>query len=331
MVTYISAQRQGKYITIPVIRTAKGSKNAYDKEKTEKGSFMYLLFGFLLFFCIVFFLLNHHRKKQILQKLCCMNDCEKIRILNSLAQPFGFSYLQQEDIITSTVNAWQRQFGYCGLFDKSAPRFHMIFDCEPIYFYWQGQTWLIELWKGQYGINTGAEIGIYKTEGLIPAEELSQTLFHSISDNELLPLSMELFCGEEKLFSVHGIHWWLTGFCMGRYSRRSDLGMKCAITFPDCCMMQSFAESLLHAGYKKKQLQFCNLTVSFCFTAPKTRQPRIGCFPVWWAGCQNLLFCRLYRRITRPCSSTLDRILYLYYYLPAAFRHMLRLKRIPRL
>lgn len=291
---------------------------------------MYLISGLLLLVCIVFFLLNHHRKKQILHKLCCMDHCEKTRVLNDLAQPFGFSYLYQEDIITSTLDAWQRQFGYCALFDKAAPRFNMVFDCEPIYFYWQNQTWLIELWKGQYGINTGAEIGVYKTDGLVPPEKLSGTLFSCVSDSELLPLSMDLFYQGKKLYSVHARHWWLTGFCMGRYARPTDLVMSCSITFPDCCMLQSFAESLIRAGYEKDQLRVCNLTVTFCFSAPRTERPRSCRFFVWWSSFQNRLFCRLYRLITRPCSSTLDRILYLYYYLPAAFRHMLRLKRMPR-
>lgn len=291
---------------------------------------MYLLFGLFLLVCFSFLLLNHCRKKQILQKLYCMECSEKIRILNELAQPFGFTYRYQDDIITSTLDAWQRQFGYCALFDRAAPRFNMVFDCEPIYFYWQKQTWLIELWKGQYGINTGAEIGIYKADGIIPPEKLSKTLFQSVPDSELLPLSMELIDQTERLFSIHGWHWWLTGFCMGRYTRPRDLVMKCSLTFPDCRMLQSFVEGLIRAGYDNSRLQLCNLTVSFCFSSPKTRRPRSCRLLVWWSSCQNRLFCLLYRLITRSCSTTLDRILYLYYYLPVAFRHMLRLKRVPR-
>lgn len=291
---------------------------------------MYLLYGLLLLLCDVFFLLNRHRKKQILHKLCCMDVCEKIRLFNELIRPFGFSYLCREDIITSTVDAWQRQFGYCALFDKAAPRFNMVIDCEPIYFHWQGQTWLIELWKGQYGINTGAEIGVYQADGLIPPEKLSDTLFHSISDDELFPMSMELFCRGEKLFSIREKHWWLTGFCMGRYSRPQDLVLCCSVTFPDCCMLQSFLDGLLRAGYERDRLQVCGLTLSFCFDAQKTCQSRSGCLFIWWSSLQNRLFCCLYRFVTRPCRCTLDRILYLYFYLPVAFRHMLRLKRIPR-
>lgn len=291
---------------------------------------MYLLSGLLLLICVVFFLLNHHRKKKILQKLCHMDTCEKIRLLNGLAEPFGFSYCCPEDIMTSALDAWQRQFGYCALFDRSAPRFNMIFDCEPVYFTCQGQTWLIEFWKGQYGINTGAEIGIYQADGIILPENYGTTLFHSISDSELLPMSMELYCGGQKLFDIRQRHWWLTGFCMGRYSRPEELTLKCSLTFPNCCMMQSFVEGMRRAGYERRELSVCGLTVTFCFSAPKTLRPKVCPVLIWWSCLQNRLFCRLFRWITRPCACTMDRILYLYYYLPAAFRRMLRLKRVPK-
>ena len=37
----------------------------------------------------------------------------------------------------------------------------MIIDAYPVYFDYQDKTWMIEFWRGQYGINTGAEIGVY--------------------------------------------------------------------------------------------------------------------------------------------------------------------------
>ncbi len=292
---------------------------------------MYLLFGLFLLLCIIFFLVNRHRKKCIRQKLCHMDTCEKIRTLNELAEPFGFTYLCDQDIISSTHNAPQRQFGYCALFDKAAPRFNMVFDCEPVYFSYREQTWLIEFWKGQYGINTGAEIGIYHADELIPPKKRPAALFHSASDEEMLPLSMELLDQERCLFAIRQKHWWLTGFCMGRYSNPRDLTLICSITFPNRCMLQNFVEGMLDAGYERCELNICNLTVSFRFSKPKSRQPKSKRrFFVWWSNLQNRLFTCIYCRLTRPYSCTLDRILYLYYFLPAAFRHMLRLKRIPQ-
>lgn len=292
---------------------------------------MHILFGLLLLLCILFFSINHHRKKCILKKLCHMDTCEKVRLLDELTQPFGFSYLCQEDIITSNPDAWQREFGYCALFDRTAPHFNMVFDCEPIYFSYQDQTWLIEFWKGQYGINTGGEIGIYRSDSLVPLNQRSTTVFHAIPDQELFPMSMELFCQNQSLFAVRQRHWWLTGFRMGRFSRPEDLIMNCSITFPNHCMLQSFVDAMLETGYAPCELNICNLMITFKFSTTKTRQPRFGHrILIWWVNCKNRLFCRAYCLITHPCTCTLDKILYLYYFLPVAFRCMLRLKRVQK-
>lgn len=292
---------------------------------------MYLLSGLLLLLCIFFFLLNRHRKKCIIRKICEMEPCEKLRLLDELARPFGFFYICQEDIMTSALDAWQRKFGYCALFDRTAPRFNMVFDCEPVYFSWQDRTWLIEFWKGQYGINTGAEIGVYRADGLIPPKKRSSALFSGVPDEELLPMSMELFFRGQSLFAVRQRHWWLTGFRMGRFARPEELTLICSVTFPNHCMLQSFVEGMTEAGYGRCELDICNLTVSFRFAEPRAGQPRAGRrILTWWASCKNRLFCRIYCRITRPFSCTADKLLYLYYFLPAACRHMLRLRRMPK-
>lgn len=292
---------------------------------------MYLLSGIFLLLCMVFFFLYYHRKKYIIQKLCRMDICEKQRILNDLAKPFGFRYLCSEDIITSAQESWQRKFGYCTLFDQAAPRFNMVFDCEPIYFSYGNRTWLIEFWKGQYGINIGGEIGVYRADTVIPPEKYSSTVFHAVSDAELLPLAMELFYRNQSLFAARQQHWWLTGFYMGGFSRPEDLIMSCSVTFPNQRMLQSFLAGMAETGYGKCELNICNLTVTFLFSEPRSRQPRTEQrFLVWWALLKNRLFCQIYCRMTRPFSCTRDKLLYLYYFLPAACRHMLRLRRIPK-
>src|SRR4051794_9572622 len=77
----------------------------------------------------------------------------------------GFDFDPVGDIIYSRMDALQRKAGYCWNYDRAAPLFDMIIDCEPIYFKYGGAKWMIELWKGQYGIMTGAEIGVYKAPG----------------------------------------------------------------------------------------------------------------------------------------------------------------------
>ena len=74
----------------------------------------------------------------------------------------GFRYDPDQDIIYSKFDAWQRATGFCHMYDEAAPAtISAVIDCEPIRFLSGGKQWMIELWKGQYGIETGAEIGVY--------------------------------------------------------------------------------------------------------------------------------------------------------------------------
>lgn len=300
------------------------------KQTPDRICFMYLLSGFLLLLCIAFFFMNHHRKKCIIQKICHMDTCEKAGVLNGLSEPLGFSYLCQDDILTSVLDAPQREFGYRAVFDRSAPHFHMVFDCEPIYFSYGEQTWLIEFWKGQYGINVGGEIGVYRADTLVSPENRSSAVFHSVPDEKLLPLSMELFCGQKRLFALRERHWWLAGFRMGGFAAPEELTMNCSVTFPNRCMMQRFVEGMMEAGYAGCELYISGLTAAFQFSKPRTRQPAIRHRMLTrWVLWKNRLFCRIYCWMTRPFSCTLDKLLYLYYFLPAACRRMLRLRRVP--
>lgn len=286
--------------------------------------------GISLFFviCILFYFIHFFRRKCIIRKIRCMDFCQKLCLLNNLVEPFGFSYVPEEDIMTSTLDAWQKDFGYCSLFDKSASKFSMVLDCEPIYFDYDGHTWMIEFWKGQYGINLGGEIGIYKANTLVPPEQYDRTLFHGVSGYELLPVSMEMNFKGQPAFCLHREHWWLTGFRMGSFCQPEDLVMNISITFPNEDMLQCFVESLNRTGYSNCEFCVCRLTVSLCFSLPHTWQPRqIQRWFTRFAQWHNRIFCRLFQWITRPFTCTMDRILYLYFFLPVLFRHLLCLRR----
>ncbi len=287
---------------------------------------MYVLFGIFICIGILCSILNIYRRRQIICKILKMTFCEKLCILNELLEPFGFFYLPDQDIITSAQNAWQRNFGYHALFDKSASRFSMVFDCEPIYFNYQDRTWMIEFWKGQYGINTGGEIGVYCADSILKPFEYAHTHFHSVSNEQMLNLSMQLFCKESLLFSVQGLHWWLTGFCVGRFFEPKELTMKVSVSFPNCDMLRAFTQALLQAGYPRESVFLCGLTVFFSFSRPYTKQHRPP-FRSKLSQWKNRLFCKLFCFVTKPFTLTLDRLLFLYYFLPSCFRHILRFQK----
>lgn len=289
---------------------------------------MYILIGILFAICILFFIINFYRRKCIIRKICCMGHCEKLNLLNSLAEPFGFCYLPDPDVMVSRTDAWQKDFGYCSLYDKSASHFNMVFDCAPVYFDYADHTWMIEFWKGQYGINIGGEIGIYKADSILSPKQYDHTLFHGVSEGEFLPVSMDLNFKGQPLFSVRREHWWLTGFRMGAYCEPEDLTLDISITFPDECMLRSFVDSLNRLSYNKCKIYICDLIVSLSFSIPHCWQPRSARrlsarFSQW----KNRILCKLFIFITRPFTCTMDRILYLYFFLPVAFRRLLCFKR----
>lgn len=289
---------------------------------------MYILFGILILICILFSIICFYKRKTIIKKICSMDCCEKIDLLNRFLTPFGFYYVPKGDIVTSNIDAWQKTFGYRADFDHAALHFNMVFDCEKVYFYYCGKTWLIEFWKGQYGINIGGEIGIYRVNEIVPPEKFSKTTFYGVSDNELLPLSMELNYKGQKLFSISKNHWWLTGFRVGSYCNPEDLTMDIKIDFPDYEMLTAFLDSIKRLNYSEYDLYVCDTSVSFMLGTPHCRQPRyfhriLAAFSLW----QDRIFCKLFNFVTRPFTCTVDKILYLYFFLPRCFRHLFRFKK----
>lgn len=289
---------------------------------------MYYLFGFLLLFVLCNLLFFHCRKRKIQKKICNMNTVQKCEKLNEIIKPFGYCYDARQDIFSTSPDAWQRNFGYTESYNHYAPYFNMVFDYEPIYFDYQDKTWLIELWKGQYGINTGAEVGIYYSNSYVPPALQEHTLFHCVKDKDMLPITLHLFSKDDSIAMLRKRHWWLTIFSMAVFTEPADLSANVSITFPTESMMNAFTDALSKKGYHKEDICICGLTVIFvyrsCSTCHASLFHRILCRYVQW---KNRIFCKLFLWVTRPFSTSLDRALCLYYYIPFAFRRLLTIKR----
>lgn len=282
---------------------------------------MYIIFPIILIILILFLILNHCRKKRIICRVAHMSMCDKAKLLCELSEPFGFCYTAGQDVFSTRTDAWQKTFGYGRLYDLAAPSMNMILDTEPVYFNYHKKTWLIQLWKGQYGITTGAEIGIYHADSVIPPMLRGQTLFHAAQEDEMLPLSIQLSSHCQPLFCFSQKHWWLTGFDIGKWNLPSNLEAEYMITFPDMEMCDSFLASLTTLGYTQNEFQVEGISVRFTFSTPKTHDSSTS--PEWWRKYvlwKDRLFCRIYQKLTSPFFCTADKLLYLYYYLPYVFR-----------
>ena len=210
----------------------------------------------------------------------------------------GFEYDAAQDIIVSKLWPYQRFAGYNWLYDVASPLLHMIIDCEPFYFDYGGHAWLIELWKGQYWIEAGAEIGLYRDRRPVDQHKAPpRTRHYDCPPNDLaLPLmSFTLHKrdagGDSKLLLRRGpeYHWWLTGFRWGEYVAKSnDLTMKLEIRFHDDWLpfsapgerrpgagrglRDAFMASVKARGYGVSAVGALGL--SFTFARPRSQQPQ---------------------------------------------------------
>lgn len=266
----------------------------------------------------------------LIRKIHTMSFCEKYATLQSFIQPFGYRYIPKQDIFTSTLHPWQRSFGYGAVYDRMAPHFGMIFDALPVYFNYNGRTWLIELWKGQYGINTGAEIGIYHADTILSPEEYSKYMFEVISDKELLGMHLELTKNNQRIASLSNSHWWLTTFRMGTFSRPEQLFMKVRLTFPDFEMLHAFVSSLTSHPNFSGNIYLSKKSVLFSFpNSAFSNLPLSRRLYRSFVQLKNQLLCKLFLTVTAPFDSSADRLLYLYYYAPFAFRHTFAIHQYP--
>lgn len=289
---------------------------------------MYFLAGFLLFLVLFLsgFCFFAFRRIRARKKLCAMTCKEKLCTLDGLIMPFGYSYVPSQDVFSTIVDAPQRAFGYTSLYDRYALYFGMVFDSLPIYFDYGGRTWLIELWKGQYGINLGCEVGIYKADSLVASMNWKRTLFHSVDDSEMLPMSVRLYQGDKECAHQCRRQWWLTAFRMGCYSEPGDLSVKVCITFPDENMLNAFVNALSEQTDVGFNIYGTHVQIFFkCGASGRLFFWRrlVRCFVQW----KNRISCRLFLWATRPFESGMDRLLCLYFCLPSCFRRIFRDKK----
>lgn len=181
----------------------------------------------------------------------------------------GFAYDKEKDIFYSTKNAWQKNFGYTRLYDVAAPILRMIVDTEIIKFKYDEKNWMIAFWKGQYGIVTGAEMGIYYTK---EKKIDKNTLYFPVQGEEMLEMRFVLYKNDNIITEVDAKHWWLAAFKLGMFSRPKDLAMDLSITFPNEEMLNAFLESFKKLKHKKNEYSLDGNTFHYRYTKPKTRK-----------------------------------------------------------
>lgn len=183
-----------------------------------------------------------------------VTDDDSLEGLNDVAKTVGqvilsagFRYDKEQGIFYSESESWQRNFGFTPIYDAAAAFTGMYYDTMRIKFNYDNRDWMFQIWKGRYGITTGAEMGVYYKE---PGAD---TDFYACAENEdKVTMSFALYHGDE-LFMTRGPepHWWLTGFKLFQMIAPQDLTLHATFFMEDAGMADALEESLKDLGFKK--------------------------------------------------------------------------------
>ena len=275
-------------------------------------SLIYITITFILsflFLSLIFLFLN----KQMIWLIKKNSPLKPLNVdeLNETIEPYGFAYNLKNDSFYSIMNPWQRKYGYCKTYAEASPLLGMIIDSEPIHFEYDNRYWLIEFWKGQYGMTTGCEIGIYEIINN-HSKVKEDSIYNCASDNERLYMFYTLKNKKDYILANCDLHWWLTGFKLGTFSKPSKLIMNIGITFKNNIMCESFIKGLKKVGYKDDEIKTSNMTVYLTFKKPHTKQPFTkNILTKFFVQKYNKFNCRFFNYITKDYNNSLDKINYI--------------------
>ncbi len=270
------------------------------------------------------------RKKEARKRVLERSDEEKLKDFKTALTAVGFDYDMENDYVFSQKNPWQKKVGYSRFYDEAAGVMNMVIDCEPIPFFCHNRYWLIELWKGQYGMAAGAEIGIYMTEeGRRKPDFFDGTLYQCVDERDYMEMEFILYKDGEALLERQEKHWWLTAFKPGVFSEPEALHMECSIRFPDQEMRQAFVGGMEECGYLRSAIDVNGNQVSFLYAEPKNKQTilRLGHMTKRIQR-QNRRNCRRYLRLTKKYIRTIDKVDYIRYRLPGLYRKLTAVGRL---
>lgn len=155
----------------------------------------------------------------------------------------GFNFNLYESLVYATIDSWMREFGFCVFYDVAANSMPLLWHyiTRRFEFEYNGMEWMIQIWKGNYLITNGAEVGVYNRE---PGS--FGTFYNCATNDQLMEMSLQVYHGDELLVNQDPqMHWWINGFQMtDRRYVPSSMTMKFSIVMPDEEMLKAFCQSI---------------------------------------------------------------------------------------
>jgi len=210
---------------------------------------------------------------------------EALKLLGYKMDTNGIFYVEHEP--------WQKQFGFNQIYDLASPLIQLVYATVRIKFRYgyvyklypndhekKGQVmyddsgnpvyetdiwgrpiekdWMIQMWKGRYGlVMLGGEIGIYTKR----SDQASEHYYAAVAEEELVMAidvyqqNMKTMATPKHLFTRGPESaWWLTGFVPGsfyEYNKKSEVILVANIQFPNEEMLALFTNGIRNAGFSE--------------------------------------------------------------------------------
>jgi len=153
----------------------------------------------------------------------------------------GHNFNFYEMTIYSTVDCWMRNYGFCLFYDVAANLLPTNFKyiTRRFKFSYDGLDWMIQMWKGNYFISNGGEVGLYwREKGQLGS-------FYNCATEEI-PMSLQVSIGDKILVNRKlQDHWWICGFNLGeKLYLPTALTLRTTLVMPDKEMLEAFTAAI---------------------------------------------------------------------------------------
>lgn len=204
---------------------------------------------------------------QVLSGEFTLNVIKKGNFIQDLLtnrQILSYQYSYVDDYYyTNDKEAWQYNFGFGKIYDFVSPYILLEYDYIRIFFTYENKDWMIQMWKGQYGmVFFGGEIGVYNREHSEKGYG-DWAMYACAPEEDWLAMEMTLYWQEEfngeyvrQFTREYDKYWWCTGFKNGhiRVEEPADeLRLEARITFKDETMRELFTQGLEECGFVKRE------------------------------------------------------------------------------
>ncbi|MGN0546576.1 MAG: DUF4474 domain-containing protein [Acutalibacteraceae bacterium] len=174
---------------------------------------------------------------------------------------YQYSYID-DYYYTNDKDCWQDNFGFGKFYDIVAPYILLEYDYVRVFFTYDNKDWMIQLWKGQYGLLFyGGEMGVYNK----PHSDEEDTLFTMYGcpeKSDWLKMEMSLYHDEgggnyvRQFTREYDDYWWCTGFKDGHLRQQEpadELRMIGRITLNNAEMTEMFTQGLIACGFSESE------------------------------------------------------------------------------